>query len=108
MKDTQNILSVNFNVKEFEALLEFHITKAVSDAVAALHLQKSSQKEHVEWITRKEVTEILGISMPTLNNWSKSGIIPGYRIGSLVRYKRSEIDSALKQMKTSNSRKRQV
>jgi len=106
MNDTQNIISINLNVKELEAFLEFYIDKAISKAITALEKQHAAANQKEEWLTRKEVTEILGISLSTLNNWSKDGTIPGYRIGSLVRYKRSEIDATLKQMRTSNFRKR--
>ena len=106
MQQTQNFLSVNIDLNAFGAFIEFHINKAVAAAIADLDIQKSNPSQLDEWITRKEAIAILGISMPTLNNWSKSGVIPGYRIGSLVRYKRSEIDEALTLMRTSNSKKR--
>jgi len=106
MNDAQNIISVNFNVKELETFLDFHIDKAISKAIAAIEKQYATAKQQEDWLTRKEVTAILGISMPTLSAWSKDGTIPGYRIGGLVRYKRSEIDATLKQMRTLNSRKR--
>ena len=102
----KNILSVNINVRELEAFLEYHIEKAISKAIETREKQYQTAKQQEVWLTRKEVTEILGISMPTLNAWSKDGTIPGYRIGGLVRYKRSKIDGALKQMRTSNSRRR--
>jgi excisionase family DNA binding protein len=106
MQQTQNFISVNINIDAFEAFLEFHINKAVATAIANLDIQKSNLTQHDDWITRKQAITILGISAPTIINWSKSGIIPCYRIGSLVRYKRSEIEESLKQMRTTNSRKR--
>jgi len=106
MSDTHNVISVSFNVKELETFLDLHIDKAISRAIETLEKQHTTSKRRIEWITRKEAVAILGISMPTLHNWSKTGIIPGYRIGSLVRYKRSEIDEAFKLMRTSNSRRR--
>ena len=106
MNDTQNIISVSFNVKELEGFLEFHINKAISRAIEAFEKQHATDKQHEDWITRKEAASILRVSLPTIIEWSKAGTIPCYRIGSLVRYKRSEIDGALKQMRTSNSRRR--
>lgn len=53
-----------------------------------------------EYITRKETCEILGISLPTLNEWTKQGIIPGYRIASRIRYKKNEILKSLHQINT--------
>ena len=106
MQQTQNFLSLNIDIDAFEVFLEFHINKAVAAAIASLDVQKSNPTQHDDWITRKQAITMLGVSAPTIINWSKSGIIPCYRIGSLIRYKRSEIDEALKQMRTSNSKKR--
>lgn len=48
-----------------------------------------------EYVTRKELSKILKVSVITLADWEKKGIIKGYRIGNLVRYKRAELDHAL-------------
>lgn len=53
-----------------------------------------------EYITRKETARLLGISLPTLNDWSKRGIIPSYRIQSRVRYKKNEVLESLKKVRT--------
>ena len=45
MQQTQNFLSVNINVDAFEALLEFHINKAVTAAIASLEMQKPNPKQ---------------------------------------------------------------
>lgn len=53
-----------------------------------------------ELITRKETAQILGISLPTLNDWTKTGIIPAQRIGTRVRYKRADVYASLKDVET--------
>ena len=106
MSETQNIISVNLNVAELEKFLDFHFDKAISRAIEALEKRYATAKPHEQWLTRKDVIAILGISMPTLSAWSKDGTIPGYRIGGLVRYKRSEIDIALKKIRTSTQVKK--
>jgi len=47
------------------------------------------------WINRKEVGEFLGISLVTIHNWSKNGILKAYKIGNRVRFKRSDIEKTL-------------
>lgn len=44
-----------------------------------------------EYLTRKETARILGVSLPTLNDWSKRGLLPSYRIASRIRYKKEEV-----------------
>lgn len=51
-----------------------------------------------EYVTRKEAAEILKISVITLSDWNKKGILNPYRLGNLIRYKRAELDEALVQI----------
>jgi excisionase family DNA binding protein len=48
-----------------------------------------------EFITREITARKLGISLPTLHEYTKAGLLPAYRIGSRVRYKVSEIEASL-------------
>lgn len=63
-----------------------------------------------ELISRKETSQILGISLPTLNEYTKRGIIPSYRIGSCVRYKKEEVLKSLDERRFTkgHSTKKQV
>ena len=51
-----------------------------------------------KYLTRKDVTELLSISMPTLHDWCKKKILNPYRIGNRVFFKSDEIDLALRQI----------
>jgi len=53
-----------------------------------------------ELITRKETAHILGISLPTLNEWTKNGTLPAQRIGTRVRYQRANVYASLKDVET--------
>ncbi|QTD37093.1 helix-turn-helix domain-containing protein [Polaribacter batillariae] len=53
-------------------------------------------KKQPEYLTRKEVANILKVSLVTLSDWNKKGVLKPYRLGNLIRYKREEIDQALK------------
>lgn len=48
-----------------------------------------------EYLTRQETAEILKVSLVTLSDWNKKKILNPYRLGNLIRYKRSEIEQAL-------------
>lgn len=58
-----------------------------------------------EFITRKETCSILGITLPTLNEWTKNGVIPAQRIGSRIRYLRTDVYASLKQVETKKCRR---
>jgi excisionase family DNA binding protein len=47
------------------------------------------------YLTRQEVSKLLHISLPTLNEWSKQGILQSYRIGNRVLYKKFEIEASM-------------
>lgn len=64
------------------------------------NIKKSFQpKEPVELMTRHEVADFFKISFPTLHQWTKNGILHGYRTGNRVYYKRGEIESNLIKIK---------
>jgi len=55
--------------------------------------------EPTEFLTRKEVCELLHVSSVTLNIWTKKGIVNGYKFNSRIRYRRSEIEAVTNQIK---------
>jgi excisionase family DNA binding protein len=65
---------------------------------SVLDEQKTSSKDEDVLLTRQECATMLSISLVTLWKFTKQNIIPAYRIGSRVRYKKSQILLALKQM----------
>ena len=69
------------------------------------HEFESHFKNHLaplqtELLTRKEAAKLLGVSLVTLLDWTKTNRVTGYRIASRVRYKRAELESSLIQIKT--------
>lgn len=51
-------------------------------------------------ITRTEAAQMLGVTLPTIYDWTKKGLITAYRIGNRVRYKHAEIMEAVTSNKT--------
>jgi len=51
-------------------------------------------------LTRTEVSKMLGISLPTLHQWTKEGIVPAVRLNSSVRYRMSDVESAMKEVQS--------
>lgn len=58
-----------------------------------------------ELLTREEAAQLLGITLPTLREYTKRGLVTGYRIGTRVRYKRSEVVGSLQQIRTAKNSK---
>ena len=59
---------------------------------------KGYKKQNDKLYTRQETATILGISLTTLNTYTKEGIINAYRLGTQIRYKYEDLDKALKKI----------
>lgn len=57
--------------------------------------QQTKGKDYNILLSRQEVAQLLKISLPTLFNYQKSGILKSYRIGSRVLFKNGEVMEAL-------------
>jgi excisionase family DNA binding protein len=49
-------------------------------------------------LTREETSKMLSVSLVTLWDWTRKDLIPAYRIGNKVRYKKGEVLEALQKM----------
>tara|TARA_R110002126_G_scaffold77796_3_gene194053 strand:+ start:126324 stop:126584 length:261 start_codon:yes stop_codon:yes gene_type:complete len=58
------------------------------------HLQHTTK---TEYLSKKETSKLLGVSIGTLDNWSKNGILEPLYIGNRVLYTRQAIDNKLSQ-----------
>lgn len=57
--------------------------------------EQFTPKQPEIWMNSKEVGELLGMSLVTIHNWSKEGILKPYKIGTRVRFRRSDIEQTL-------------
>ncbi len=84
-----NIQDIQFTLpidKLTEAILEFIKPHLVREVVEV--------KQKHDYLTRKEAAIQLNITLPTLGQYTKKGLLTSYKIGARVLYKTSEIESA--------------
>ena len=48
-------------------------------------------------MTAREVAEYLGFSSSTILDWFEDGRLPGFKIGSAVRFRASEVEAWLEE-----------
>ena len=89
--------TTTYEPAEFKTLLADCISESVR---AEIYKAISNQKPEKTIYTRQETAAMLGISLPTLNEYSKSGFIVAYRLGFKIRYKLEDIEKALTRIKT--------
>jgi excisionase family DNA binding protein len=73
------------------------IDSSVREIITDLFRNTASANE--EYLTRQETAALLKLSLPTLHEYSRLGLIKSYRLGKTIRYKGSDIDKALKEIK---------
>ena len=84
----------------FEQLQNSIQTIVSNEVQRAVELLTPPADTTPELLTRKQTAQILGISLVTLNEWTKNGIIPAKRIGGSVRYEKQPVYDSLKDIKT--------
>ena len=79
-------------VNDLKEIIKEVVTGVLKDS--SKELQPDSNKLY----TRQEVADLLGLSLPTVHTYTQEGIIKGYRLGTQIRYKHSDVEKALKEI----------
>src|SRR5437762_13066091 len=72
---------------------------------AKIGVLPTNSKVQSGYLSRKEVTNLLKISYPTLRDWTRQGLLKSYRIGKRVLYKECEVIEALEKVSTLKHKK---
>lgn len=56
-------------------------------------------EDHTALMTEKQTCAYLNVSKRNLYCWRMSGLIPYFKIGRAVRFRKSELDAALERMR---------
>ncbi len=83
----------NINANDFKNEIVKDVTQALKGYATTLQ-----NPDNEILLTREETAKMLSVSLVTLWAWTKEDIIPAYRIGNKVRYKKAEVLTALQQM----------
>jgi excisionase family DNA binding protein len=87
--------------KIFTTVSETELREMIQQQVEeAIKTTSTPQPVNNELLTRKQVATLLGISLVTLHDWTKRGIIPALRIGTRIRFKQVDVMAALQQIET--------
>ncbi|TSJ40221.1 helix-turn-helix domain-containing protein [Mucilaginibacter corticis] len=92
------ITFTGLTTEEFESLVSACVLKAILNSFNSLP-PKNELENSI--LTRQETAKLLSISLPTLHDYTKRGLIKAHRLGSKVRYKREDLEIALKHIRIS-------
>jgi hypothetical protein len=96
MGNTFNL--VGLTIDELKNLVG-QVIKTEFDAVKK-HLQP---KQPNDYLTRKEVSEMLKIDISSVSNWSKRGILKPLQIGNRIYFKLQDVENSIVQLKRSRN-----
>lgn len=74
----------------------------IREELSFLNTKETAQR----FLSRNEVATLLKISLPTLNEYTRTGIIKGSRIGSRVLYDEAQIRESVKGIPTFKYKRR--
>lgn len=79
------------NKKSFQTTQEQLVARVVNELKNELKQATFTE----QYLTREEVSELLKISLSTIHNWTKRGILSAYQIGGRVYFKTSDIECSM-------------
>ena len=87
----QETILISLPLNQLESLIDNAIDKAIREYSTQLH----KVEDKPDFLTRKQTAEKLHLSLGTLDQYVKSGLITSYKIGHRVLFKSDEINDSL-------------
>lgn len=87
----QETILISLAYDQLESLIDNAVGKAIKEY--STQLQKVEDKP--DFLTRKQTADKLHLSLGTLDQYVKSGLITSYKIGHRVLFKSNEINDSL-------------
>jgi len=98
----QEFKIIELSIEELQQIISDTFRTEINNVLLTL----KDIKSEVEYLTREETSELLRISLPTLQAYTERGLLKGYRIGTRILYKLSEVKTALIPIKTLKYKRR--
>ena len=87
----EKVILTSISIAELQELIAASVQKELSKLPLG--------QEPDELLDRKQAAAALGITLPTLREYTRLGILQGYRLGTRVRYKRRELLAGLRPLR---------
>ena len=96
---TAELTILNISIDELKQLIKDAVCEEINKK-----RHKETYADSTDYVSRKEVAKMLGISLPTLTKYVKNGTIPAHRIGARILFKQDEVSQSLMQVQKFNFR----
>lgn len=94
---------VTLTTDQLKGLIESTVRAVIQEEKG----QAEKEPESPELMTRKEVAEMFGRSLVTVNEWMKKGLLPFYRMNRKIYFKKHEVMAAMQGGRKAPTRKPQ-
>lgn len=85
-------------IEGVEAAQLFGKIDGLCSEVANLKTQIEGKKQPTDYLNRKQVAKMFGVSLVTVHDWTRKGILKAYKLANRVYFKRAEVENALKEV----------
>ena len=82
-------------ITQIEGVSATELIEHIKEVVKELIPVQQPQPKEDKYLTRKEVCDLLKISVVTVHNWTKKGILNPLKIGNRLRFKESDVLNSL-------------
>lgn len=97
-----HVVFTAIDLKDLQDIIAQTVRQELTDLATSPNAGRSADQD--ELLDRAQAAKLLRISLVTLYEYTTKGILPAYRVGTRLRYKRAELLSALKQVHVANPR----
>ncbi|HUX58934.1 MAG TPA: helix-turn-helix domain-containing protein [Bacteroidales bacterium] len=87
----EKFLVTNYDHEELVSLIKEAFTEELKEILT----QKEKEKDYNVLLSRREVADLLKISLVTLHKYQKEGILPYSKLGIHIYFKKGDIMKAL-------------
>lgn len=101
MSTTTNTERIMYSIEldELVRRIADEVERRMRDRKRNTDADSNAQSGADELLNREQAAQLLGITLPTLRDYTRRGYVTGYRLGSRVRYKRNELMAGLEKMR---------
>ncbi len=82
------------SISEIENLIRTVVEEVITKEQSISEQKKLPSESN--YLSRKETSKLLKVSLVTLNNWANTGVLTPFRVGNKrILYKREDVEKAL-------------
>ncbi len=89
---------VVIELSELKRIISEEIKTAVGESINT-YINKHHFEESEAIIKRSDVAEMFGVSLVTIHDWMKRGVLPYHKMNGRSYFKKSEVINAMKDVK---------